>query len=67
MGIPEGWPLEPETGNFVHEDAGDSYMNIGDRMVIRPPKQEMGLGQFENSTGRLGLSHHVWLELILGG
>lgn len=67
MGIPEGWPLEPETGNFVHEDARDSYMNIADRMVIRPQKQEMGLGQFENSTGRLGLSHHVWLELILGG
>lgn len=26
----------------------------------------MGAGQFEASESRLGLSHHLWLELVLG-
>ena len=26
----------------------------------------MGLGKFEGSEGRLALSHHLWLGLVLG-
>lgn len=36
-------------------------------MVIRPHREEeMGLRQFEGSNGGHGLSHYLWLGLVLG-
>lgn len=57
----------PEKGSLAHEDDGDSIYKIWASMVIKPPREEeMELRQFEGLNGICGLSHYLWLELVLG-